>query len=79
MFRSEVIPDKLPSLKQRTSAAWNKLQGMAIAIEDFGWEAKDWMYDHPEEVRKVKYTLAAGTLGLLTGTAVVVGMELLNK
>jgi hypothetical protein len=78
-WRTELIPDEMPTLKQKAVAAWQKLQGMAIACEDLGWEAKMWLYDHPEETKKVKYALAVAALGLLAGLAVVSGTEWLSE
>ena len=78
-WRAEVIPDELPGIKQKTVSAWNKLQGMAVACDDLSWEVKDCLYDHPDETKKIKYALAIGAVGLLTGVTVVLGTEWLSK
>ena len=79
VWRAEVEPDELPTSKQKMIATWNKLQGMAIAYKDFNQETKSWMYEHPEETRKVIYALAAGALGITIGFAVVYGTEWLSN
>jgi hypothetical protein len=79
VWRAEVIPDELPSPKQKMIAAWDKLQDMALVCQDLGWEAKTWMYIHPEETRNIKYAAAVGLVSLLSGMTVVYGAEWLSN